>query len=284
MNCARLPFSHGSICFERFRISISKTGYAALILALLLTFAQSKAWGQDGRERSLWDLANGSRAEAGVGLLRWDAALAAAARAHAERMATEGPIAHRYGGELDLPERAGRAGARFSLIEENIAAGQSAAQIHEGWMHSPGHHDNLLNQKIDRIGVAVIEARGVLYAVADYAQGVAELSPAQVESKVGSMLRGQGVVLAADTADVGNARRYCAGEKTGTEGQRARFMMRWQSADIAKLPPELVRELSSGRYGAGSVAACAAQGEGVALSFTAYRVAVLLYLNNAGAR
>ncbi len=258
-------------------IHISGVRFRAPILVFMLMLALGSAWGQDARERTLMNLANESRAEAGVARLQWDAALAAAARAHAERMAAEGPIAHRYGGELDLPERANRAGARFSLIEENIAAGQSAAQIHDGWMHSQGHHDNLLNPRIDRIGVAVVEARGVLYAVADYAQGVAELSPAQVEAKVGSMLQTQGMALSADAADLSNARRYCAGDKVGTAGQRARFLMRWQSAEIGKLPPELARELASGRYSAAAIGACAAQGDGTGQSFTSYRVAALLY-------
>ena len=32
----------------------------------------------------------------------------------------------------------------------------------------PGHRTNLLNPEVDRVGVAVVATRGVLYAVADY--------------------------------------------------------------------------------------------------------------------
>ena len=67
--------------------------------------------GQSGRRsgtesRQLFALANQARAQAGVGRLEWDPALAAAALKHCERMAEEGPISHRYGGEPDVSGRA----------------------------------------------------------------------------------------------------------------------------------------------------------------------------------
>ena len=113
----------------------------------------------------------------GAGPLQWDPALAEAARQHCLRMAAEGPISHRYGGEPDLTERAGQAGAHFSLIEENVAIGPSPAAIHDEWMHSPGHRTNLLNPQVDRVGMAVVASRGVLYAVADYAKAVPRADP-----------------------------------------------------------------------------------------------------------
>jgi hypothetical protein len=71
-----------------------------------------------GAGEQLMALANQSRAEQGLGKLQWDEGLAAAARDHCLRMAAEGPIAHRYGGEDDLSTRAGKAGAHFDLIED----------------------------------------------------------------------------------------------------------------------------------------------------------------------
>ncbi len=254
-------------------------GLTALAVPLAAAVAQSPD------ERKVMYLTNQSRAEAGAAPLQWDAALAAAARAHALRMAQEGPIAHRYGGEPGLPERAATAGARFSLIEENIAVGQSPEQIHDGWMRSPGHHDNLLNPKIDRIGVALVPARGVLYAVADYSQSVAALTPAEVESKVAAAVALRGVTLLSGQAAqqaVDGARRFCAldeGKSAATLGLKASFLMRWQSPEIAKLPPELAQALASGQYTQAAVGACDPKGpaDTPQTAFTAYRVAVLLY-------
>lgn len=234
---------------------------------------------QDEREKSLMDLTNQAREEAGLKPLAWDVGLAAAAKAHAERMASEGPISHRYGGEPDLPERAAGAGAHFSLIEENIAVADSAFHVHQSWMKSQAHHDNLLNAKIDRIGVALVSSRGVLYAVADYAQGVASMTVADVEASVGKVVAAKGMTLLSDTAA---ARQYCAqesnGDKSSGNGMKPRFLMRWQSADITNLPSQMAQALASGQFKQAAVGACAPQGNGSGGPvFSGYRVAVLLY-------
>src|SRR5579862_6923282 len=78
---------------------------------------------QQAAAEQVFVLANQARMQAGVGRLQWDPALAAAALKHCLRMAQEGPIAHRYGGEADLSARAAQAGAHFSVIEENVAIG-----------------------------------------------------------------------------------------------------------------------------------------------------------------
>jgi hypothetical protein len=252
-------------------------GCAALAgMAIFVSAGQAQyGLGQGGRQilqpeaEQLLALANEARAARGAGPLHWDPALAAAARQHCLRMAAEGPIAHRYGGELDLSERAGHAGAHFSLIEENVAIGPDAAAIHEEWMHSPGHRTNLLNPEVDRLGVAVVASRGVLYAVADYTRGVEQLTPAQVEATVASLVRVSGVTVVRDTA---SARAYCA----GTHGaDQPLFLMRWQDADLTHLPQALVNRLASGNYRQAAVGSCPA--ENVEGAFSAYRVAVLLY-------
>jgi hypothetical protein len=250
--------------------------YRPLVAILLAVCGSTVLHAQDEREKALVDLANQSRQEAGLKPLVWDAGLAAAAKAHAERMAQEGPISHRYGGEPDLPERAAKAGAHFSLIEENIAVADTAFHVHQGWMKSQAHHDNLLNAQIDRIGVALVPAHGVLYAVADYAQGVASQTAADVEASVAKVLQAKGMQLKSD--GTAGARQYCAAEQEGaTKGIYARFLMRWQSADITKLPPELEQRLASGVFHEAAVGACAPQGDNGAPTFSGYRVAVLLY-------
>ncbi len=220
-------------------------------------------------------LANQTRAQAGAGRLQWDPALAQAALYHCRRMAAEGPISHRYGGELDLAARAGQAGAHFSLIEENVAIGPSAYEIHQQWLHSPGHRSNLLNPEVDRIGVAVVASRGVLYAVADYARGVQSLSAAEVEGRVGALINASGVSILGDPS---LARKACAtdgGIPHPTGSATPGFVMRWQGSDLAQLPKPLTDHLASGRYQHAAVGSCPAQGTDS--SFSSYRLAVLLY-------
>lgn len=232
------------------------------------TAIQSEAW-------RIVVLANQARAAAGAGPLKWDPELAAAARRHCLRMAQEGQISHRYRGEPEPAERAARAGAHFSLVEENVALGPDPATIHQQWMRSPGHRTNLLNPKVDRVGVAVVAGRRGLYAVADYTRNVPALTQAQVEAAVAGMVQGRGVTVERGTNSAREACRTDEGAPKAESGVRPRFVMRWQDADLSRLPRELTRELASGSFSRAEVASCAPQGdEGW---FTAYRIAVLLY-------
>jgi Cysteine-rich secretory protein family len=242
---------------------------------------QATSPAQDGRGNmhaeagQIFALANQARAQAGVGRLEWDPALADAALQHCLRMAAEGPISHQYDGEPDLSTRTAQAGAHYSVIEENVAMGPSADTIHEEWMHSPGHRANLLSTDVDRVGIAVVAAHGGLYAVADYSRAVEQLNATQVEARVATLIRASGVAIARDPS---LARAACAtdeGMPGGSGGPMARFVMRWQDADLTKLPQALVDRIASGKYRQAAVGSCPAQVAGG--SFTAYRVAVLLY-------
>lgn len=225
--------------------------------------------------RQLMVLANQSRAQQGLAPLKWDEGLATAALAHTLRMAAEGPIAHRYGGEDDLSARAGKAGAAFDLIEENVAVGSTPAEIHDEWMHSPGHRANLLNPSINRVGIAVVAVRGVLYATADYARAVQTLTQDQVESTIAGLVRPSGVTIVANHAE---ARAACSAEGGLRPAQgeaQPGFVMRWQDSEMKELPKPLADKLASGQYHRAAIGSCPAQN--VEGSFTAYRVAVLLY-------
>ena len=235
----------------------------------------------DADAHELAALANQSRAQAGLAPLQWDPHLAAAAYAHAVRMAAEGPIAHRYGGELSLAERASAAGAHFQLVEENIAVGSSPQQIHTLWMHSTEHRENLLNPQIDHVGVALVSARGVLYAVADYSQAVLQLSFDEQEEEVAQQIVSLGLPLQAGDAARDQARAACLSSSGIPSNSRLQplFVMRWQSGSLTRIPSALVQKIRSGTYHNASVGACKphASSDQEQAAFTAYRIAVLLY-------
>lgn len=227
------------------------------------------------QSEQIFALANQARAQAGVGRLTWDPALAEAALNHCRRMALEGPIAHRYGGEPDVAARAANAGARFGVIEENVAIGPSAEGIHDEWMNSPGHRTNLLSPDVDRVGIAVVASRSVLYAVADYSKGVPALSVPEVEARVAGLIRVSGVSILGNPAQARAACAMDSGMPPSTARPQPRFVMRWQDSDLSHLPQQLVDQLSSGTYRQAAVGSCPARS--VEGSFTAYRVAALLY-------
>jgi uncharacterized protein YkwD len=229
------------------------------------TAIQQEAW-------QIVQLANQARAQAGAGPLKWDPALALAARQHCLRMAAKGQLSHQFAGEPEAGERAAQAGAHFSLIEENVALGPTPAAIHNEWMHSPHHRANLLNSQVDRIGVAVVAGRNGLYAVADYARAVPLLTQTQIESQVAGLLHG--VAILPDTT---LARTACANKALpgSISGPRPRFFTLWEDVQLTQLPQTLADKLATGQYHQAAVGSSSMQGE--AGEFTAYRIAVLLY-------
>jgi uncharacterized protein YkwD len=280
MNCNRLTRIKN--LFKSFALSIASVVFLQPALTLFAaTPPVSPADIQIGNSQALrnkaeqlFELGNQARAARGISPLQWDPALTAAALYHCTRAAAEGPLSHQYAGEAELSERAGQAGAHFSLIEENIAEGNQPAQIHQMWMNSPGHRENLLNPEVDRVGIAVVARGNTLYAVADFGHAVAVLTAEQVEAKVAGLVQATGVAAHLNST---GARLACAqdhGLPVSLDNRRPEFIMRWQDAELGHLPSALLDRIASGKYHEASVASCPSQN--AETTFTVYRVAVLL--------
>ena len=189
-------------------------------------------------------------------------------------------LSHRYPGEPELVARAAAAGARFSSVAENIAQGGSARQIAQAWMQSIPHRTNILDPRMNALGVAVFASGGTLYAVEDFAANVPALSVVEVEQQVTAELLALGVPTVADAAGTSlklqdETRRNCPLANGMLEGSTPGTIVRWQGADLA-LPQPLVDLVRSRHFGTAAVGACAPGGSAAA-GFTNYRVAVLLF-------
>jgi uncharacterized protein YkwD len=232
-------------------------------------------------ERALFDAANRERIAQGLQPLRRDDALANAAREHAIRMAQHNTLSHQFPGELPLQDRARLAGARYTVIAENVAEGPTADMIHSGWMHSPPHRANLLAPELTALGVAVavvIDKRtgaATLFAVQDFSQSVASLSLEQQEHQVSSLLAARGLAVS-DTRGGGatdDARKTCEMDR-GWAGSRPGLVVRYEGGDLSRLPDDLEQKVRSGQYRAAAVGACEA---GSAGGFARFRIAILLF-------
>ncbi len=218
-------------------------------------------------------LTNQARAEDQLGPLRWDSALADAAHTHAALMIEHAELSHQFADEPTIPTRAAQAGAHFAAVAENIALGPNAVTIQKEWMQSVQHRTNILDPRMDAIGIALLRApNGELYAVEDFAQTVDSLSPARVEGRVIALLQQNGIARAAATQD---ARQTCEMTHGTAGGSQPAFVMRWQSADVSRLPNVLVERMRAGHYTSAAVGAC--DSAHPQAGFTTYRVAVLLY-------
>jgi hypothetical protein len=223
-------------------------------------------------EQYLLSAANAERTQRGLHPLRWDRALYDAASYHAEQMALRETISHQYDGEPELMVRGQEAGARFSVIAENVGAAKSALGIQEAWMNSAKHRENLLDPRVDSIGIRVIARGDRLYAVEDFDRSVTNLSLEQQELAVGEALQSRSsVAILPTTAD---ARRTCSMESGYAGDRRPWFVMRYTADDLSRIPSMLEQRLATGKYNAAVVGACPAQGVS---NFSAYSIAVLLY-------
>jgi uncharacterized protein YkwD len=260
------------------------TFIASLLILSAVVSAPAHAQASHGSaEQILFDAANRERVAQKLHPLRWDNSLANAASQHAQRMAQQNILSHQLPGEEDFKARALRAGARFSSLAENIAEGLDAPAIHNMWMDSPPHRENILDPKLDSIGIAVAEGHGEMFAVEDFALTVPDLTLEEQELQVAAVLidknlhvmnnvRGNAILDA--RASIAEARNACAqtGKYVGT--RRSSFIVRYTTADLSHLPDSLTQQLRKSEFHSAAVGACTPINQS---EFSNYRLAVLLF-------
>ena len=221
-------------------------------------------------ETALLEAANRDRAALGLPALQWDMSLAAAARAHAQKLAQLNTLSHQLPGEPPLQDRARQSGARFSVIAENVAEGPSLSGLHAQWMNSPPHRANLLATDMNAVGIAVVQGNGMLFAVEDFSLAVPELNLDAQELQVATQLSARGLRMVSATSE---ARKTCDMDR-GWAGQKPLAVLRYETPDLSRLPDDIEAKLQSGKYKSAAVGACDA---GSSAGFSRFRIAVLLY-------
>ncbi|MBC7290400.1 MAG: CAP domain-containing protein, partial [Actinotalea sp.] len=109
-------------------------------------------------ESRVLSLANEARRTAGLAPLRAHDGLTSVARGWSEQLAAAGaPLAHN-------PDHAAQVPGGWSALGENVAwiddggrlsPEEVARRIHQGWMDSPGHRENILRPGYTHLGVGV---------------------------------------------------------------------------------------------------------------------------------
>ncbi len=108
----------------------------------------------DSPEQHLLDLTNDSRAAEGLPDLVWHPDLADDAEAQAQRMADADQLYH----NTDLSSVT----TGWASLGENVGFGSSVGVVHEAFMASTGHRDNVLGGW-DSIGVGVVADGGLVW-------------------------------------------------------------------------------------------------------------------------
>jgi len=240
---------------------------AAVFCVSSLTMTQEKP---PKAEQDLMDAVNRERQERKLPLLKLDEGLARAARKHAELMAEQRLLEHQLSDEPDLAARAHDAGARFSHITENIGMAEWADKLHEGWMRSPGHRANILDPRIDSIGIAVVEGEERFYAVEDFALAVEQLSLEEQQKRVELLLTVRGFHL----INIGDAKKFCDPGTQFVGSRRPGYVARYETPSISLLPNDVDRALHSPQYKSATVVACPQK---ETTGFTSFRIIIVLY-------
>jgi len=107
--------------------------------------------------KEIVDLANQSRAEVGLPSLTLNAKLNISAAAKAEDMMTKQYFAHTSPEGIEPWFWFEKAGYNYTYAGENLALGfETSEGVHQAWMNSKGHRDNIINPNYKDIGVAIV--------------------------------------------------------------------------------------------------------------------------------
>jgi uncharacterized protein YkwD len=133
----------------------------ALVLVSLVPATTAVATGSgcnrmNQTERDFAKRINSARGRA-RGLLRGDWDLNQVALKHTREMIARSRLYH-------TPENAFRRRVtNWSLLGENVGAGESVKQLHRAFMNSSAHRSNAMNKTFNRIGVGALRAEGRLW-------------------------------------------------------------------------------------------------------------------------
>ena len=134
----------------------------ALTLALALpmsAFAESRSRGRTDLERTAEAVVaamNEERAARGLRPLRLNDQLSMAAEDRIGDMFAKRYFDHVSPDGINPFTWVRRRGYAYRAIGENLAVGYpTASRVVNGWMHSPGHRENILHRAFDEVGIAI---------------------------------------------------------------------------------------------------------------------------------
>ncbi len=160
-----------------------------LILIIILSFpillGQVGGVSNFGKiEQEMLELVNKARSEQGNQPLRFHLLLNDAALGHSQKMAAEGQLSHRFPNYKTLPERLMDTGLPFIKSGENVACSEDpeAKFIHDGFMNSPGHRQNILDPDFTHCGIRIVRSNNDFYVTEEFAQVYTLLKEEEVES------------------------------------------------------------------------------------------------------
>ena len=198
---------------------------AALFAAAALAFAAGSgqqapaAFNVEQTERELLSVINRERAGRGLSVLHLSPALVELARAQSSDMARLNVLRHASATGKSFTDRLFDAGVPYAATGENVARVGTpvAGLIHQSFMASPGHRENVLNPDFDEVGIAIVPGpENAFFVTEDFIMSLVRKPDAEVRALIlGVLNEARAVeklppVVGLDEAD--RAAGVCAGE------------------------------------------------------------------------
>lgn len=127
--------------------------FVGLVPATMATAqtSQGGCWEVKGAERGFAKRINTVRSVARRGTLRLDPELSRAARLHSREMVKQDKLYHTPSDKLS------RRVTNWTILGENVGVGGDVESLHDAFMASPAHADNVLYDSFKHVGVGVIK-------------------------------------------------------------------------------------------------------------------------------
>lgn len=124
----------------------------------------------------IWKYTNEERVKRGIPALKYDFKLSKASYEHSKCMINNHYFAHNCKRHGDLSSRLVTVGVYRNYVGENIihfpykthGVRRVAKEAVNGWMDSPGHMENILNENFKRIGVGVYSSKHNMKITQDF--------------------------------------------------------------------------------------------------------------------
>ena len=113
--------------------------------------SQGGCWEVKGSERGFAKRINDVRSIAKRGTLRLDPELSRAARLHTREMVKQDKLYHTPSDKLS------KRVTNWTVLGENVGVGGDVQSLHEAFMASPAHADNVLYDSFRHMGVGVVK-------------------------------------------------------------------------------------------------------------------------------
>lgn len=140
----------------------ARLGIAFIVAIATLAGLGRAAGANPSAEAEFVSRINDLRASKGLGALTPNDALTTVARAWAARMAEAGAISHNgnVGNEL----------SGWKMLGENVGVGPDVASLHQAFVDSPKHYENLVEPAFTLVGIGIVEANGSLWVTEVFEQ------------------------------------------------------------------------------------------------------------------